>query len=58
MPASARAGKLIAQAIAGQAQRLDLFAKIGHAPFPGGQALRTPLLVAAMGWYKLRDALW
>ncbi|AER56157.1 FAD dependent oxidoreductase [Pseudoxanthomonas spadix BD-a59] len=49
---------MIAQAIAGQAQRLDLFAKISHAPFPGGQALRTPLLVAATGWYKLRDALW
>lgn len=56
--ATGLAGKLIAQAIAGQAQRLDLFAKIGHAPFPGGQALRTPLLVAAMSWYKLRDALW
>jgi gamma-glutamylputrescine oxidase len=56
--ATGLAGKLIAEAIAGQAQRLDLFARIGHAPFPGGQALRTPLLVAAMGWYKLRDALW
>ncbi|SEL87340.1 gamma-glutamylputrescine oxidase [Pseudoxanthomonas sp. GM95] len=56
--ATGLAGKLIAEAIAGQAQRLDLFAKIKHAPFPGGQALRTPLLVAAMSWYKLRDALW
>lgn len=56
--ATGLAGKLIAEAIAGQSRRLDLFARIGHAPFPGGQALRTPLLVAAMGWYKLRDALW
>jgi len=56
--ATGLAGKLIAEAINGQAQRLDLFARIRHAPFPGGQALRTPLLVAAMGWYKLRDALW
>ncbi|MET1023359.1 MAG: FAD-binding oxidoreductase [Pseudoxanthomonas sp.] len=56
--ATGLAGKLIAEAIAGQAQRLDLFAKVKHAPFPGGQALRTPLLVAAMSWYKLRDALW
>ena len=39
-------------------ERLDLFAKIDHRPFPGGRALRTPLLVAAMAWYKLRDALW
>ncbi len=52
------AGKLIAEAIRGQSERLDLFAKIPHAPFPGGRALRTPLLVLAMAWYKLRDALW
>ncbi|TMN25491.1 FAD-binding oxidoreductase [Pseudoxanthomonas sp. X-1] len=56
--ATGLAGRLIAEAIAGQSARLDLFAKIRHAPFPGGQALRTPLLVAAMSWYKLRDALW
>jgi gamma-glutamylputrescine oxidase len=52
------AGKLIAEAIAGQSRRLDLFGKIPHAPFPGGRALRTPLLVLAMAWYKLRDHLW
>jgi gamma-glutamylputrescine oxidase len=56
--ATGLAGKLIAEAIRGQSERLDLFAKIGHHPFPGGRALRTPLLVAAMAWYKLRDALW
>jgi gamma-glutamylputrescine oxidase len=26
-------------------------------PFPGGPALRSPLLVAAMSWYALRDRL-
>ncbi|MCW4453799.1 FAD-binding oxidoreductase [Flavobacterium sp. MXW15] len=52
------AGEVIAEAIAGQSQRLDLFARIPHRRFPGGRALRTPLLVAAMSWYKLRDALW
>jgi len=52
------AGKLIAEAVRGQAERLDVFARIGHRDFPGGRALRTPLLVAAMAWYKLRDALW
>ena len=41
-----------------QSQRLDLFAKIPHAPFPGGRVLRTPLLVLAMAWYRMRDALW
>ena len=52
------AGRLIAEAIGGQSQRLDLFAKIPHAPFPGGRVLRTPLLVLAMAWYRMRDALW
>ena len=52
------AGRLIAEAIGGQSARLDLFAKIPHATFPGGRALRTPMLVLAMAWYRLRDALW
>ena len=56
--ATGLAGRVIAEAIAGQAARLDAFARIPHQPFPGGRALRTPLLVAAMAWYKLRDALW
>ena len=52
------AGRLIAEAIRGQSERLDAFARLRHLPFPGGNWFRTPLLVAAMGWYKLRDALW
>ena len=52
------AGDVIAEAIAGQAQRLDVFERIAHHRFPGGTALRRPLLVAAMSWYKLRDLLW
>ena len=52
------AGEVIAAAIAGQAQRLDLFERIPHRVFPGGKALRMPMLVAAMSWYKLRDLLW
>ena len=52
------AGEVIAEAIAGQAQRLDVFERIAHQRFPGGTALRRPLLVAAMSWYKLRDLLW
>lgn len=51
------AGKVIADAIRGQAERLDAFARIPHRPFPGGRLLRTPMLVAAMTWYKLRDAI-
>jgi len=55
--ATGLAGKLIAEAIRGQSERLDLFARIPHAPFPGGRLMRTPMLVAGMAWYKLRDAL-
>ncbi|WP_275452822.1 NAD(P)/FAD-dependent oxidoreductase [Stenotrophomonas humi] len=51
------AGEVIAEAIAGQSARLDVFEKIPHRVFPGGRALRMPLLVAAMSWYKLRDLL-
>ncbi len=56
--ATGLAGAVLAEAIAGQARRLDVFARIPHARFPGGRWLRTPLLVAAMSWYKLRDVLW
>jgi gamma-glutamylputrescine oxidase len=49
-------GKLMADCIRGQAERFDLLARVKHLPFPGG-ALRTPLLVAAMLYYRLRDAL-
>jgi gamma-glutamylputrescine oxidase len=51
------AGKLAADAIGGQAERFDLFAKITHRDFPGGSLLRTPALVLAMLWYRLRDLL-
>ncbi|KGS35406.1 NAD(P)/FAD-dependent oxidoreductase [Burkholderia pseudomallei] len=51
------AGKLIAEAIDGQAARFDVFGKIRHRDFPGGAALRMPALVLAMAWYRLRDLL-
>ncbi len=51
------AGGLIAEAIAGQAERFDLFTKLSHRDFPGGRLLRTPLLVLGMLWYRLRDLL-
>ena len=55
--ATGLAGRIIAEAIRGQAGRLDAFSRIGHRPFPGGRVFRTPMLVAAMAWFKLRDAL-
>ncbi len=51
------AGKLMAQAVAGQAQGFEAMAALPSPPFPGGAALRWPLLVAGMGWYSLRDRL-
>ena len=51
------AGKLLAEAIAGTAERFDLFARIAHRDFPGGTALRRPALVLAMLWYRMRDLL-
>jgi gamma-glutamylputrescine oxidase len=51
------AGKLTAEAIAGQVERFDLFGKIRHRNFPGGRWLRTPALMLAMLWYRLRDLL-
>ncbi|CAM2183349.1 gamma-glutamylputrescine oxidase [Paraburkholderia sacchari] len=51
------AGTLIAEAIHGQAARFDLFGKIRHRDFPGGATLRTPALVLAMAWYRMKDLL-
>ncbi|MEP7246083.1 MAG: FAD-binding oxidoreductase [Gammaproteobacteria bacterium] len=51
------AGKLVADAIAGTAERFDVFAKIPHQNFPGGAALRRPALVMAMLYYRLKDLL-
>ncbi len=51
------AGKLAAEAIGGMAERFDLFARIPHANFPGGLALRRPALVLAMLYYRLKDLL-
>jgi gamma-glutamylputrescine oxidase len=49
------AGRIVAEAIRGTASRFDLFARIKHRDFPGGPWLRTPLLVLAMAWYRMRD---
>jgi gamma-glutamylputrescine oxidase len=50
-------GKLVAEAVAGTAERFDVFARIPHRDFPGGALFRRPSLVAAMLYYRLRDLL-
>jgi gamma-glutamylputrescine oxidase len=51
------AGKVAAEAIAGQAERFDVFAAIPHAKFPGGAKLRVPALLLATTYFRLRDML-
>ncbi len=51
------AGKLASEAIAGTAERFDVFARIPHRDFPGGRLFRRPSLMLAMLYYRLRDLL-
>lgn len=51
------AGKLMAEAIGGMTERFDVFTKIKHLPFVGGDLLKRPLFVLGMTWYRLRDML-
>lgn len=51
------AGKIVAETIAGQAERFDIYARLKHHDFPGGMLLRRPTLVLAMLWFRLRDLL-
>ncbi|WP_210546626.1 FAD-binding oxidoreductase [Rhodoferax sp. PAMC 29310] len=50
------AGQLVAQAVAGQSGRFDVFASLRHRSFPGGSLLRMPSLVLGMLYHRLRDA--
>ena len=51
------AGRLVAEAMAGDAGRFDVFARLKHRAFPGGSLMRMPALVLGMAWYRLRDML-
>lgn len=51
------AGQLMALAIAGEASGFDTMSRMPTPYFPGGGALRSPLLVLAMSWFALRDRL-
>ncbi len=54
---SGLAGKIMAEAVAGQADRFDVLEGLNVPNFPGGAAFRAPLLTLAMTWYALRDRL-
>ncbi len=51
------AGRLLAEAVAGDAERFDVMANVEHRRFPGGRWLRHPLMVAGMLWASLMDKL-
>jgi len=50
-------GRVLAEAVAGQAERCDLLARLPHRSFPGGRLLAAPILALATLWYRLKDAL-
>lgn len=50
-------GKAMAERICGDPARFAQLSAIPHAPFPGGSALRAPLLFGAMSLAALRDRL-
>lgn len=51
------AGRAMAEAVAGTAERFDVLARLPQPAFPGGTLLRKPLLVLAMSWFAMRDRL-
>ena len=51
------AGKILAEAISGQAEKFDIMASLPQLKFPGGHLMRWPLLVLGMSYYALKDKL-
>ncbi|MFZ5835623.1 MAG: NAD(P)/FAD-dependent oxidoreductase [Pseudomonadota bacterium] len=51
------AGKIIADAIRGDMEKLDIFSRIPHRSFPGGPILRMPLLLLATLYSRLQDLI-
>ncbi|TVP92244.1 MAG: FAD-binding oxidoreductase [Pseudomonadaceae bacterium] len=49
------AGKIVAEALRGQAERFDAFASLPHYPFPGGRLLRVPFTAMGAWYYQMRD---
>lgn len=50
-------GRIIAEAIAGEAERFELLSRLPVSRFPGGRHARMPLLTLGMTWFSLRDRL-
>lgn len=54
---SGMAGRVMAEAVLGQDDGLTTFEALKIPAFPGGTALRAPILTLAMSWFALRDRL-
>lgn len=50
-------GKLYAEMVAGRKSELDVLADLKIPAFPGGHAMRKPLLFLALTWFALRDRI-
>ena len=50
-------GKLYAETVLGNRDRLKLIEDLKIPPFPGGRRFRTPLLFLALNWFALRDRI-
>lgn len=50
-------GKILGEAVAGHAERFDVWSSLPNLPFPGGNTFRVPLTVMGAWWYGLRDRL-
>ncbi|MCM0148911.1 FAD-binding oxidoreductase [Photobacterium galatheae] len=51
------AGKLLAEALTGHAERFDAFASLRHYAFPGGRHFQVPFTALGAAYYNLRDKL-
>ncbi|MGF1846510.1 NAD(P)/FAD-dependent oxidoreductase [Vibrio lentus] len=51
------AGKLLAEALTGHAERFDAFAQLKHYAFPGGRHFQIPFTAVGAAYYNLRDKL-
>ncbi|MBV8468641.1 MAG: FAD-binding oxidoreductase [Burkholderiaceae bacterium] len=54
---TAIAGRVVAEAVAGQPERFDVFSRIRHRDFPPGRFLRRVALWSGTVYYRVRDVL-
>ena len=50
-------GRVLAEALRGDASRLGAFSRLPHHPFPGGHLFRVPFTAMGALWYQMRDRL-